>query len=304
VEFCANKLDPNMSDQQVHHFLADGTQLSAMDDYDPKRSSNASRGSIGRASGVTNYTPDKLQIMLESVAEVIPTTDEEWDLVSQKFNKVFQEDRQVKSLKRKFNELVSGGTKTTSHDLTAIVWWAKKLSLRIREKTTGKPYSEPMQSTSYADIENAYRAGGHHEDDDSEAKDPMSWTGPPGAMPLASPSLAPRIRKNKMSSGGGDYQQLMNIIEMQGNANTAANQQIMSMLQQVLNILGAGHDQQQQQHLMQGLVDTGMLQPTPMNVQHVGGKAHQNGGGRRKTAREEMEEAEAAKRARHEKGGN
>lgn len=84
------ELDLNMSDQQVHHFLADGTQLSAMDDYDPKRSSNASRGSIGRASGVTNYTPDKLQIMLESVAEVIPTTDEEWDLVSQKFNKVFQ----------------------------------------------------------------------------------------------------------------------------------------------------------------------------------------------------------------------
>lgn len=178
------------------------------------------------------------------------------------------------------------------------------MSLRIREKTTGKPFSEPMQSTSYADIENAYRAGGHQEDDDSEAKDPMGWTGPPGSMPLASPSLAPRIRKNKMSTGGGEYQQLLNIIEMQGNANAAANQQIMSMLQQVLNMLGGGHDQQQQ-HLMQGLVDTGMLQPAPINVsiQHMGEKVPQNGG-RRKTQREEMEEAEAAKRARHEEGNN
>lgn len=160
-----------------------------------------------------------------------------------------------------------------------------------------------MQSTSYADIENAYRAGGHHEDDDSEAKDPMGWTGPPGSMPLASPSLAPRIRKNKMSSGGVDYQHLLSMIEMQGNSQNVANQQIMSMLQQVINMIGGGHDPQQQ-HLMQGLVDSSMMQPAPINIQHMGGKIPQNSGGRRKTQREEMEEAEAAKRVRHEEGGN
>lgn len=66
----------------------DPTQVGLVDDFDVKRG-NASRGSIGRAPGVTNYNPDKLQILLEMVQEFVPTNDDEWELVSQKFNQTF-----------------------------------------------------------------------------------------------------------------------------------------------------------------------------------------------------------------------
>jgi hypothetical protein len=71
-------LDPNS--------LANTSHLS--DDFDVKRSQSG-RGSIGRAPGVTNYNPDKLQILLEIVQEFLPTNDDEWELVCQKFNQTF-----------------------------------------------------------------------------------------------------------------------------------------------------------------------------------------------------------------------
>lgn len=59
-----------------------------VEDFDVKRG-NSSRGSIGRAPGVTNYNPDKIQVLLECVQEFVPTTDEEWELATQKFNQTF-----------------------------------------------------------------------------------------------------------------------------------------------------------------------------------------------------------------------
>jgi hypothetical protein len=66
----------------------DTSQVGLADDFDLSKR-NSGRGSIGRASGVTNYNPDKIQIMLEIVQEFVPTNDEEWELVCQKFNQTF-----------------------------------------------------------------------------------------------------------------------------------------------------------------------------------------------------------------------
>lgn len=62
--------------------------MGLVDDFDVSKR-NSGRGSIGRAPGVTNYNPDKIQIMLEIVQEFVPTNDDEWELVCQKFNQTF-----------------------------------------------------------------------------------------------------------------------------------------------------------------------------------------------------------------------
>jgi hypothetical protein len=209
----------------------DTSQVGLADDFDLSKR-NSGRGSIGRASGVTNYNPDKIQIMLEIVQEFVPTNDEEWELVCQKFNQTFHEDRLMKSLKRKFTELVAGGTKTTSHDLTHFVNWAKKLSMRIREKTTGKPYSEPVENSGLI-LPNPGEEG------DIQANG-LPWGA--NASSLPTPTLAPRIRKNRLSNpapgaiSSNDVSAVLTFLQMQATTQAQNQQQVVSLLQQLLSL--------------------------------------------------------------------
>lgn len=75
----------------------DTSQVGLVDDFDVSKR-NSGRGSIGRAPGVTNYNPDKIQIMLEIVQEFVPTNDDEWELVCQKFNQTFHVSRLLRNL--------------------------------------------------------------------------------------------------------------------------------------------------------------------------------------------------------------
>lgn len=247
----------------------DTSQVGLVDDFDVNKR-NSGRGSIGRAPGVTNYNPDKVQILLEIVQEFVPTSDEEWELVCQKFNQTFhvsiyavknsnfrqtktsenlnfathtnwflhlnsfilQEDRMMKSLKRKFTELVAGGTKTTSHDLTHFVNWAKKLSLRIREKTTGKPYAEPVENSGLI-------LPPPGEEVDIQASG-LPWGA--NASNLPTPALAPRIRKNRLSSPGpggatSEVSPVLTFLQMQATTQSQNHQQVVGLLQQVIALL-------------------------------------------------------------------
>lgn len=223
----------------------DTSQVGLADDFDLNKR-NSGRGSIGRAPGVTNYNPDKIQIMLEIVQEFVPTNDEEWELVCQKFNQTFHEDRMMKSLKRKYTELVAGGTKTTSHDLTHFVNWAKKLSLRIREKTTGKPYSEPVENSGLI-----LPPPGSDDNGDIQSSG-LPWGA--NASSLPTPALAPRIRKNRLSSPGNgssssssghlhgssnvtDVAPVLTFLQMQATTQAQNHQQLVSLLTQLTTLL-------------------------------------------------------------------
>lgn len=221
----------------------DTSQVGLADDFDLNKR-NSGRGSIGRAPGVTNYNPDKIQIMLEIVQEFVPTNDEEWELVTQKFNQTFHEDRMMKSLKRKYTELVAGGTKTTSHDLTHFVNWAKKLSLRIREKTTGKPYSEPVENSGLI-----LPPPGSDENGEIQSSG-LPWGA--SASTLPTPALAPRIRKNRLSSPGNnssstghlhgaggvtDVAPILTFLQMQATTQAQNHQQLVTLLTQLTTLL-------------------------------------------------------------------
>lgn len=198
----------------------------------------------------------------------------------------------MKSLKRKFSELVSGGTKTTSHDLTHYVSWAKKLSLRIREKTTGKPFSEPVENS-------GLMLGGQGEgDDDSSAGGAgLSWGG--NALGLTSPSLAPRIRKNRLSAAGnvgnvGDVQHILSYLQMQATTNAQNHQQIVGLLQQVLALM-----QQQSIGNVSELSPNAAALPVPAAGAKVAGR------GRKNARDEDNDDASVAKKARkHSEGGD
>jgi hypothetical protein len=146
-----------------------------------------------------------------------------------------QEDRLMKSLKRKFSELVAGGTKTTSHDLTHFVNWAKKLSLRVREKTTGKPYAEPVENSGLI-------LPPPGEEGDIQASG-LPWGASASSLPT--PALAPRIRKNRLSSPGPggaatEVSPVLTFLQMQATTQSQNHQQVVNLLQQVIALLQDG----------------------------------------------------------------
>jgi hypothetical protein len=66
----------------------------------------------GRKPGSVSYTLGDLQAILDSVKEILPTQDDEWEKVTSLYNlyalKFFRNERPMKGIKSKFRELVHG----------------------------------------------------------------------------------------------------------------------------------------------------------------------------------------------------
>jgi hypothetical protein len=95
---------------------------------------------------------------------------------------------------------------------------------------------------------------GHGEDDDSSnGGGGLGW-GSNGiqGMQLPSPSLAPRIRKNRLSAGGSpETQQILSYLQLQFNNTNQNHQQVVGLLQQVLDLLQQNTQHQHLQHHQQ-----------------------------------------------------
>jgi hypothetical protein len=68
----------------------------------------------GRKPGSVLYTLGDLQAILDSVKEILPTQDDEWEKVTFFYNlyvlKFFRNERPIKRIKSKFRKLVHGAS--------------------------------------------------------------------------------------------------------------------------------------------------------------------------------------------------
>jgi hypothetical protein len=66
----------------------------------------------GRKPSSVSYTLGDLQAILDSVREILPTQNDEWEKVTSFYNlyalKFFRNERLMKKIKSKFRELVHG----------------------------------------------------------------------------------------------------------------------------------------------------------------------------------------------------
>ena len=96
------------------------------------------RGEGGRPPGRSNYSNDELDLLLESVREILPISGREWEEVATRHASYFADSRRTgEQLKKKYNRLAKTKIPTGDPNCPPSVREAKTISRLIVEKTDG-----------------------------------------------------------------------------------------------------------------------------------------------------------------------
>jgi hypothetical protein len=95
-------------------------------------------GEGGRPPGCSNYSNNELDLLLESVREILPISGREWEEVATRQASYFSDSRRTgEQLKKKYNRLAKTKIPTGDPNCPPSVREAKRISRLIVEKTNG-----------------------------------------------------------------------------------------------------------------------------------------------------------------------